>query len=309
VGLFRSIAADKNLRLRLHLAGDLPDWVEGDEIRLRQVVQNLVSNALKFTDAGEVAVAAELAARQDASCRLRIEVRDTGIGIPAESIGRLFCSFSQADSTISRRFGGTGLGLAISKRLVELMGGAIEVESQPGAGALFRFTVRLGLAAAAQPQLAAAPAGRDLETLRVLLAEDNPVNQMVALKRLRTLGISADLAENGAQAVEASARSDYDVILMDVQMPELDGIAATRAIRSRGGRQPFICGLSAHATTEFHEISRRAGMDAYLTKPLDFGKLHRLLVERAAQGAASMRAADVLPGVDGPGGVKHGLAG
>jgi len=289
-GLFRPAAAEKGLRLDLILAPDLPSWVSGDEIRLRQVVQNLVSNALKFTQSGEVVLSAMVEAREETSCAVRFEIRDTGIGIPPDRMARLFSSFSQADSTISRRYGGTGLGLAISKCLVELMGGSIAVESQVGLGTVFRFTVQFGRATAPAPRLSDRLTIQDVSKLRVLLAEDNKVNQLVELKLLQKVGISADLVENGAQAIAAALRNAYDVILMDVQMPEVDGIAATREIRGSiaPDRQPFICGLSAHATTDLQEECRSVGMDAYLTKPLDFEKLRKLLVDRSARTVAGV---------------------
>jgi CheY-like chemotaxis protein/anti-sigma regulatory factor (Ser/Thr protein kinase) len=285
IGLFRPATAEKGLHLDVVLAPDLPTWVAGDEIRLRQVIQNLISNALKFTKSGTIVLSAACETQEAATYLLRIEVRDTGIGIAPDRIAHLFSSFSQADSSISRSYGGTGLGLAISKRLIELMGGSIDVESQVGLGTAFRFTVRLSQATAPGPVLIGEPALQDGNKLRVLLAEDNKVNQIVGLKLLQKLGIAADLAENGEKAVAAAMQNAYDLILMDVQMPDVDGIAATREIRTRlaGDRQPFICGLSAHATNDFREQCLRAGMNGYLTKPLDFEKLHQLLVERSAQ--------------------------
>ena len=275
LGLFRGEAAEKNLRLACDLAPELPVWVEGDETRLRQVIMNLISNALKFTNSGEVVLSAA-AERSDV---VAIEVRDTGIGISADQLPLLFSSFHQADASISRRYGGTGLGLAISKHLVELMGGSIRVESEPGRGSSFHF--RIPLAAAREPsraQAAPAPALRDASNLRVLVAEDNAVNQKVVLVMLRTLGVKADVAEDGAQAVTAVQASQYDLVLMDVQMPGVDGLAATREIRGLPlARQPVIVGLTAHATTEYREICLRAGMDGYLTKPLERDKLRRLI--------------------------------
>ena len=249
------------------------------------MIQNLISNAVKFTESGEVALSANVEAREAAAYLIGIEVRDTGIGIPPDRMTRLFSSFHQADSTISRRYGGTGLGLAISQRLVELMGGRINVESQPGLGTTFRFAVRLSEAGPPGAAIIDQGAMLDVSKLRVLLVEDNKVDQLVGLKLLRKLGVSADLAEDGAQAIAAALRNTYDLVLMDIQMPDVDGIAATREIRARftGDRQPFICGLSAHATTDFQELCQRAGMDEYLTKPLNFEKLQRLLVERSAQ--------------------------
>jgi len=291
VGLFRATAAEKGLRLHLDLAPDLPGWVAGDHIRLRQVVQNLISNALKFTPAGEIALTAAVspreAAPQETAHRIRVEIRDTGIGIPADKIEQLFSSFSQADASISRRYGGTGLGLAICKRLVQLMGGSIDVQSQPGQGSMFRFTVRLGWATAPLPVLPDTPASAEVVKLKVLLAEDNKINQMVGIRLLRKLGVAADLAENGEEAVAAAERNAYHLILMDVQMPGMDGIAATQAIRANltAKPQPFICGLSAHATTDFQQMCLDSGMDGYLTKPLDIQKLQILLAQRCAHSA------------------------
>jgi CheY-like chemotaxis protein/anti-sigma regulatory factor (Ser/Thr protein kinase) len=283
--LFRATAIMKGLRLTADLAPDLPAWVASDEIRLRQVIQNLISNALKFTESGETVLSARVEALEATASLIRIEVRDTGIGIPPDKMTRLFTSFYQADSTISRRYGGTGLGLAICKCLVELMGGSIDVQSQPGVGTTFGFAVRLCQASAPGPAIIDQSATQDVSKLRVLLVEDNKVNQLVGLKLLRKLGVSADLAEEGAQAIAAALRNTYDLILMDIQMPDVDGIAATREIRARltGDRQLFICGLSAHATTDFQDLWQRVGMDRYLTKPLDSEKLRKLLVERSAQ--------------------------
>jgi signal transduction histidine kinase/ActR/RegA family two-component response regulator len=282
IGLFRAAAAEKSLRLGCDLAAGLPLWVAGDETRLRQVILNLISNAVKFTTSGEVVLSAGVERQDETSYCIAIEVRDTGIGIAADQLPRLFSSFDQADASISRRYGGTGLGLAISKRLVELMGGTIEVESKPGEGARFRFTLRMGLAQepAAPRTLPPATVLVDRQ-LRVLVAEDNAVNQKVALMLLARIGVQADLAADGSQAIAAVAGGHYDLVLMDVQMPEVDGLAATREIRSRLplDQQPVIFGLSAHATTGYRDICLGAGMNGYLTKPLDPQKLRDLIQE------------------------------
>jgi CheY-like chemotaxis protein len=279
VALFRGGAAEKGLRLVCDLAPELPVWVTGDGTRLRQVVLNLVANAVKFTNSGEVVVTAAVAHQEDGFHRIAVAVHDTGIGIAPDQLPRLFASFNQADASISRRYGGTGLGLAISKRLVELMGGSIEVESTFHQGSRFRFTVLVS--DARQP---AAPANASepdpaVEGLKVLVAEDNLVNQRVALKLLERLGVKADLAVDGSEAIAAAAGQPYDLILMDVQMPNIDGVTATREIRSRLplDRQPVIFGLSAHATTEYRDICLDAGMNGYLTKPVAPGKLHDLI--------------------------------
>ena len=288
VHLFQAGATAKGIALELSLSQDLPGWVSGDEVRLRQVIMNLVANALKFTAEGGIAVSAALASEDEASHVIRIEVRDTGIGIPEDRKAALFAPFSQADSSISRRYGGTGLGLAISKSLVDLMGGTIGVESREGVGSTFHFTVRVARQDAPVETDAVREAGAPARPLRVLLAEDNAINQKIALKQLERLGVEGDLATDGREAVEVALRKDYDLILMDVQMPELDGIAATQEIRTRLGvsRQPLICGLSAHATDEFRELSRRGGMDCYLTKPLALEQLQKLLSDAARHGNA-----------------------
>jgi signal transduction histidine kinase/FixJ family two-component response regulator/streptogramin lyase len=285
VGLFRAVAAERNLGLGCVLAPDLPKYVNGDETRLRQVVLNLVSNALKFTGSGEVTVSAGVERRDEASYCIAIEVRDTGMGIAPDQLPGLFASFHQADASISRRYGGTGLGLAISKRLVELMGGTINVESRPGEGSRFRFTVLMGPAPepAATPS-AMPPAAGERRHLKVLVAEDNVVNQKVALLLLERLGVKADLAENGSQAIAAVMGDHYHLILMDVQMPEMDGLAATREIRSRlpVDRQPAIFGLTAHATAEYRDTCLGAGMNGYLTKPLERERLRDLIADLLA---------------------------
>ena len=286
IGLFRAAAAEKGLRLICDLAPELPAWVSGDDTRLRQVILNLVSNALKFTSAGEVVLSARLERQDPTSHAVAIEVRDTGIGIAPDQLPRLFSSFNQADASISRRYGGTGLGLAISKQLVELMGGTIGVQSTPGEGTRFRFTIRMGhaqepAATPIAPSLAA-PVGNHL---RVLVAEDNMVNQKVVLMLLKKLGVNADSVTDAVQAIAAVEENRYDLVLMDVEMPGMDGLAATRDIRSRLplDRQPAIFGLTGHATTEYRDICLGAGMDGYLTKPLEPGKLQDLIGELSVQ--------------------------
>jgi CheY-like chemotaxis protein len=208
-------------------------------------------------------------------------------GVAADKLPRLFESFNQADSSISRRYGGTGLGLAISKRLVELMGGTIDVESRPG-GEGTRFRIRLQMSHAPDPGAprAALPLTVDGGSqLKVLVAEDNVVNQKVVLMLLKKFGVNADLAVDGAEAIAAVQGNRYDLVLMDVEMPVVDGLAATREIRSRVPleRQPVIFGLTAHAMTEYRDICVGAGMDGYLTKPLDPQKLRDLVAELSAK--------------------------
>ena len=280
LGLFRPAVFEKGVRLTCNLAPELPVWVAGDQTRLRQVILNLASNALKFTSAGEITLSAAVEQQGENSRRIAIEVRDTGIGIAADQLPRLFSSFHQANASIARSYGGTGLGLAISKRLVELMGGSIEVESTLGQGTRFRFTVQMEpVAEPTAPLTDRASVVAEASELRVLVAEDNVVNQKVVLMLLKQLGVMADLAEDGSQAIAGALRNRYDLIFMDVQMPEVDGLAATREIRRSlpSGQQPVIYGLTAHATTEYRDICLKAGMDGYLTKPLDRDKLRDVI--------------------------------
>ena len=281
IGLFRVAAAGKGLRLTCDLSPDLPVWVQGDGTRLRQVVLNLVANAVKFTNSGEVALTARVAGQDKTSYRILIEIRDTGIGIAPEQLPRLFSSFNQADASINRCYGGTGLGLAISKGLVALMGGTIDVESRLREGSRFRFTVVMGETPQPAASGSAAAPTSCVESLRVLVAEDNAVNQRVVLKLLERLGVRADLAVDGSEAIAAAVKNRYDLVLMDVQMPNVDGVTATREIRSRlpADSQPAIFGLTAHATSEYRDICLGAGMNGYLTKPLAPKKIRELIAE------------------------------
>ena len=290
VRLLRPEAEAKGLALSATLDTKVPDAVRGDPGRLRQALVNLVGNAVKFTERGAVTVLVE-ALEESPEHVLRFEVRDTGIGIDPAAQERLFKPFSQADGSTTRRFGGTGLGLAISRRLIELMGGRIEVTSAPGAGSTFAFTVRLGRAA---PAAAAAPPGRSSSAPhvgarrgRVLVAEDNPVNQKVTARMLDHLGFDADVAETGEEAVAAARVKRYDLILMDGQMPGMDGFAATALIRGFEGpvRRTPIVALTASAMRGDRERYLAAGMDDYLAKPISPEQLATVL-ERWAPAAA-----------------------
>jgi two-component system, sensor histidine kinase len=249
--------------------------VTGDPLRLRQVLNNLVSNAIKFTDAGTVRVTQSSTRPVDGRTLLSIEVSDTGAGIPADKLALIFDKFTQADSSISRKFGGTGLGLAITRKLIELQGGTIRVESELGKGS--KFTVEIPFDVIARETAAAAPAVRQVAAAapasgnaRLLLVEDNAINQRVVLAMLRKKGYTLDVANNGQEALEQmEANEPYDLILMDVQMPVLDGLETTRAIRADGRWNDLpIIAMTAHAMTGDKERCLSAGMDAYLTKPL-----------------------------------------
>ena len=263
-----------DVALRVATDPTLPAVVLGDPVRLRQVVLNLVGNALKFTDRGQVEVRARASSR-----RLRLEVEDTGIGMTPDTVDRLFGAFTQADASTTRRFGGTGLGLAISKGLVEAMGGTISARSSPGRGSTFRVDLPLTEAAAdaVEPGIAPTPEGR--LDLRVLVAEDNPVNVKVVTRLLERLGVAVDVAEDGEAAVRRAREADYDVILMDLQMPGVDGLEATRRIRSEHPEPPPIVALTANAFPEDRARCEAAGMAGFLSKPVRRPDLVRVLAE------------------------------
>lgn len=265
-------AAAKGLRLSYEISSTVPEGIIADITRLRQILWNLLSNAVKFTEQGEVRV---VVTTQDPGM-LVFAVRDTGIGIPADRLDRLFKPFSQVEASVTRRYGGTGLGLVISRRLAELMGGSISVSSQEGQGSTFEFTIvapaatDLALNAPAMPIVEIGPELAQRLPLRILLVEDIAVNQKVALKMLRQLGYRADVANDGEEALAALQRQPYDVVLMDVQMPRMDGLDATRRIcRERAvGLRPWIIAMTAHARPENREECLQAGMNDYLSKPI-----------------------------------------
>ncbi|MBY0431050.1 MAG: response regulator, partial [Rhodospirillales bacterium] len=271
VALMSSRAHEKGVALAAAVAPEVPRWVHGDAARLRQVLLNLVGNAVKFTETGGVLIRVMSDGAPGEAAPLRFEIVDTGIGISEEARERLFRSFSQADSTITRRFGGTGLGLAICKKIVELQGGGIGVDSAPAQGSRFWFTLRLGLGkplAERESAFAQMPSPRGPMT--VLLAEDNPVNRRVAMAMLEKHGHHVVTAENGREAVEAMRRGRFDLVLMDMQMPEMDGIEATRTIRAMDGeaaRVPIVA-LTANALRGDAERCFEAGMNDYLAKPV-----------------------------------------
>jgi signal transduction histidine kinase/ActR/RegA family two-component response regulator len=283
--LVRYRATEKGLALTLSVGDGVPAGIVGDATRLRQILLNLLANAVKFTERGEVAVSVERAGEN----RLRIAVRDSGIGIAPEALARLFQPFEQADSNTTRRYGGTGLGLSISRKLAELMGGTLEAGSDgPDLGAT--FTLEIEARAAELPAATATasstarpdPTLAERHPLRILLAEDNLVNQKLALRLLSQMGYRADVAANGIEVIESLERQRYDVVLMDVQMPEMDGLEATRRIVQRwpDGTQPRIIAMTASAMAGDREECIAAGMDDYLTKPIRPAELMRSLQAR-----------------------------
>jgi len=266
-------ASEKELDLSSRVAADVPEALIGDPVRLRQILLNLMGNAVKFTPEGRISLSVERSETNDDSIELYFSVSDTGTGIPADQQEAIFQPFSQADESIGRRFGGTGLGLTISSQLVSLMGGDLQVDSEEGRGSIFHFTARFKAASPVEahvlpPQGAVPPAAHPL---RVLLAEDDRTNQMVALKMLEQQGHTAVAAGTGTELLATLDGEPFDLILMDVQMPEMDGIEATRAIRQREqqtGAHISIIGLTAHTQGDEEEHCLAAGMDAYLSKPL-----------------------------------------
>lgn len=291
LGLFEATARDKRLQVNLHLPNALPGRVVGDAIRLRQVLLNLLSNAVKFTDAGAVGLRIELVdpalahtegRRPRGVVATRIAVSDTGMGMTEQQVSGLFQPFQQADSSMARRHGGTGLGLAISQRLVGLMGGRIEARSRPGQGSVFEFTIHWPTAAPqavpAAPQRALDEGFARLQPLSILLVEDNPVNQLVALQMLERLGYAATLTEDGEAAVRVQRSQPHDVVLMDIQMPGMDGLEATRQILgTSNARPPRIIALTANAEDSDRERYMQAGMHDHLAKPFDLRQLAAVL--------------------------------
>jgi len=318
-------AAQKSLRLELHLSPEIPRWVRGDRQRIRQCLVNLVGNAIKFTKSGCVTVDVSLAGHEADRVLTRFEVRDTGIGIAAPTLQTLFRPFVQADSSTTRHFGGTGLGLSIVRRLVELMGGEVGVASEIGRGSTFWFVLPLERAAA--PQLAAAAAADTAQTMsgmlelgrpaapklaprfhgRVLLVEDNLVNQKVARSFLERLGCDVTVAGNGLEAVEVFAGARFDLVLLDLQMPIMDGYAATARLRAleRGTRTPIVA-LTASAMAGQLERCLEAGMDDLITKPLDVERLQTVLQRFGLEALVPVRAASTASGsmLDEPGVVE-----
>jgi two-component system, sensor histidine kinase len=272
-------AEAKGLASTAEISEELPEAVIGDPLRLRAALENLIDNAVKFTERGSVrfAVTSETAAR--GKVRLVFTVADSGIGLGTAEIKRLFRPFSQANERIARRYGGAGLGLAFVKRIAEAMGGDLEVVSEPGGGSRFRLSVRVTEASgAASAEGGIAPAV-PVRALNVLCAEDNPYGRVVLNTILSELGHRADFVGTGAAAVEAVAQGSYDVVLMDVTLPDIDGVEATRRIRSlegAAGRVPIV-GVSGRANAADGDIGRAAGMDGYLTKPLSPSALTQVL--------------------------------
>ena len=278
---FLAQAAEKRIRLSTSIDPAVPRFLKGDPARLRQIVANLVSNALKFTPAGSVRVLVSLESAGEQTTMLHFLIADTGPGIPPEKHGLIFEAFAQSDGSITRRYGGTGLGLAICRDLVKLMGGRIWVESAPGRGSTFHFTAEFAASSGiAGVEREVEPPPAICGPLRVLIAEDNPINQKLIARVLQIGGHSFEIAENGGQAVSRFREGRFDLILMDVQMPGMDGLEATRRIRASEGastpRLPII-GVTAGATAAELAACQASGMDSCITKPIAIRQLEEVL--------------------------------
>ncbi len=291
VNLLAPQASAKNVRLSLNADADLPLSVVGDAGRLRQVVTNLVGNAVKFTNVGHVLVDVSAESRSSGDIMMRCAVTDSGIGIAEQDVARLFAEFSQLDTSNARRFGGTGLGLAISDRLVRLMNGEIGCTPNAGGGSTFWFTAPFALARPDSPARndvavasTATPRGTAAASApAILIVEDNETNALILTHMLKLLGYRSDTVSNGADALEAASRETYSTILMDCQMPVMDGFTTTRRLRSRFAGDPRIpiVAITATATTEDQERCLAAGMDDYLPKPIIMDRLGAVLTRWA----------------------------
>ncbi|HRS37908.1 MAG: response regulator [Bacteroidota bacterium] len=283
IELFQTKADEKSIRLVQEIDSQVPMALIGDPTRLSQILNNLVSNAIKFTDKGDVTVRLSLRSKRDQDVTVDFEVRDSGIGIPEKSLDSIFESFTQASSDTTRKFGGTGLGLTIVKKLIELQGGAITVRSKVGQGTTFAFHISFPIATEAsfRPVEMIQEDKLDISHLRILIAEDNPVNQLIVKKLFKDWKTEVQFADNGKLAIEQLQQANFDLILMDIQMPEMDGNTAAHYIRTELP-EPFrsipIMAMTAHATQTERDKSFQVGMNEYISKPFDPAELRKKIL-------------------------------
>ena len=286
--LFSAMAAEKCIALNVEICRDVPEQLSGDILRIRQILINLINNALKFTAKGEIKLTVGIENITREKVRLLFSVRDTGIGIPQDKLGGLFKAFTQVDPSTTRKYGGSGLGLAICERRVELMGGDMQVESKPGFGSIFSFSIKSQISRSTasgsplkSPDYVFSKQFADEYPLRILIAEDNLINQKLAIRMLNKLGYDPHLAQNGREAVNMLLVKTYDLVLMDLLMPEMDGLEATREIRSTLRVQPQIVAMTASAFKEDREECMKAGMNAYISKPIPIEEFKSILKQAA----------------------------
>ena len=285
VHIFDHITTSRGIDLRIELDDDIPEIIAGDSLRLKQVLTNLIGNAVKFTEKGSIVTKVSLLEKNNSNIKLEFSIKDSGIGISPEALSRLFQSFEQADISTSRKYGGTGLGLTISKKLVEAMGGEISVRSVEGEGSEFIFTILADHPSETEEVTPIAKVtGREKlnSELRILVAEDNKVNQLLVKKLLQKLGYSNyKIVENGQLAIEALNEEDFDLILMDIQMPVMDGYEATKTIIKYWTKEkrPTIIALSANVMEEDKKKAKEIGFDGYIEKPIDIDEFSKVLEE------------------------------
>jgi len=286
LGILKYKIEEKGLYLKTNIAPNVPAWVQGDEYRFKQILTNLFNNAVKFTEQGGITINVNIINQTPTHTKIKFEIIDTGIGIPESNLKKLFQSFSQVDSSTTRLYGGTGLGLVISKNLANLLGGEMGVESEEGKGSTFWFWINFKKSEQAQVNYKpiVMEAKEESDVLRVLLAEDNPINQKVAKMHLEKLGHVVECASNGKIAFEMYTKNDYDLIFMDIQMPEMDGIQATKRIREFENdiqlKNPIrIIALTANAMKGDKESCLAAGMNNYMSKPFKPVELIQILKE------------------------------
>lgn len=285
--LFSTLADKKNINLNYNIKDDIKGWYKNDETRIKQILNNLLSNAIKFTENGDIKITvSKVKDLNDSNTIVSFKIEDTGIGISQESLSKLFQNFSQADSSTTRKYGGTGLGLSICKSLSELLKGKILVDSTPGEGSCFEIQIPLLKVEAPKNTVKESITKKDIsinQDIRILTAEDNPINQVVIANTLKKIGFNTDFAGNGVEVLEMVQQFDYDIILMDCHMPELDGYEATKKIIEQfGENRPYIIALTASTLKEDRDRCFESGMDDFLSKPIDLNTL-KIRLDKASE--------------------------